>query len=105
MVLLGDAAHATTPFAGQGANQAVQDAYSLALKLEMLAAGRLPSLSAALGEYERIRKPVTRRIVAMSRYIGAMETASGPLMVLRDLMFSKSSVLIKALAEAVKLNV
>jgi 2-polyprenyl-6-methoxyphenol hydroxylase-like FAD-dependent oxidoreductase len=30
VVLLGDSCHATTPFVGQGANQAMLDAYSLA---------------------------------------------------------------------------
>ena len=33
IVLCGDAAHALPPFLGQGANQAIQDAYCLALKL------------------------------------------------------------------------
>jgi salicylate hydroxylase len=30
VVLVGDSCHATTPFVGQGANQAIADAYSLA---------------------------------------------------------------------------
>jgi salicylate hydroxylase len=50
ITLLGDAAHAMEPFQGQGAAQAVEDAYVLA---ECLAAD--PDVYAALRRYERIR--------------------------------------------------
>jgi salicylate hydroxylase len=36
VVLLGDSAHAMPPFMGQGANQAMQDAYCLANKLSQV---------------------------------------------------------------------
>jgi salicylate hydroxylase len=50
ITLLGDAAHAMEPFQGQGAAQAVEDAYVLA---ECLAAD--PDVFAALRRYENIR--------------------------------------------------
>lgn len=55
MVLLGDAAHAMPPFLGQGANQAIQDAYCLARELAALD-GKHASLDEALASYESTRK-------------------------------------------------
>jgi FAD binding domain len=52
VVLVGDAAHATTPGVGQGADQAIEDAVVLADRLA-------PSgdLATALAEYEATRRP------------------------------------------------
>jgi acetylornithine deacetylase/succinyl-diaminopimelate desuccinylase-like protein len=36
VVVMGDAAHAMAPFLGQGANQALQDAYQIALEIQTL---------------------------------------------------------------------
>src|SRR4029453_6533990 len=54
VVLVGDAAHATTPGVGQGAAQAIEDAVVLA---DRLASGG--DLGAAFTEYEAIRRPRT----------------------------------------------
>lgn len=89
LVLLGDSAHATSPFIGQGANQAIQDAYSLADKLAGLNDGRFSSTSQALEEYEKVRKPTTSRIVALSQLQGQLETAGGWQTHLRNLFFSQ----------------
>ena len=87
IVLLGDACHATTPFVGQGANQAIIDGYSLADKLIKLHNSEYKSLPDALLAYEKIRKPQTSTIVKMSSWIGAIETCSWPWSEIRDYMF------------------
>lgn len=65
--LIGDAAHATTPNLGQGACQAIEDAYVL---------GRLTEgktdLSAAFSEYPVLRLPKAHHIVNTSWKIGKM---------------------------------
>ncbi|GGF19222.1 FAD-dependent monooxygenase [Hymenobacter cavernae] len=65
VLLLGDAAHATTPNLGQGAGQAVEDAAVLASCLQKHA-----ELSAAFCEFERRRRPRTTRIVQTSWFLG-----------------------------------
>lgn len=58
--LLGDAAHPTLPFMAQGANLALEDAWSLAAAL-----ARHPGDSAAaLGRYARLRAPRAAKVVA-----------------------------------------
>eukprot|EP00930_Biecheleria_cincta_P100038 TRINITY_DN91643_c0_g1_i1.p1 TRINITY_DN91643_c0_g1~~TRINITY_DN91643_c0_g1_i1.p1 ORF type:complete len:440 (+),score=56.22 TRINITY_DN91643_c0_g1_i1:41-1360(+) len=74
-VLLGDAAHAMPPFLGQGANQALQDAYSLANELRAFQQGRHGSLSDALRAYESSRKLPNARLTLSSRILGFVETA------------------------------
>lgn len=69
-VLIGDAAHATTPFMGQGANQAIQDAACLTRLLH-----ESPSVEAALEAYAQRREPPTSRIIGMSNAIGKIRTA------------------------------
>mmetsp|Transcript_27310 Transcript_27310/g.55901 ORF Transcript_27310/g.55901 Transcript_27310/m.55901 type:complete len:241 (+) Transcript_27310:937-1659(+) len=61
-VLIGDAAHAMPPFLGQGANQAIQDAYCLSNELCKAAPGAGGGgdvLGKALSDFERQRKPAT----------------------------------------------
>ncbi|GBG27873.1 Kynurenine 3-monooxygenase [Hondaea fermentalgiana] len=71
VVLMGDAAHATTPFMGQGANQAIQDATCLA----RLLAENPSEVDAALAQFYKIREPVTSRIIAASKVAGKLRTA------------------------------
>jgi 2-polyprenyl-6-methoxyphenol hydroxylase-like FAD-dependent oxidoreductase len=61
MVLVGDAAHPTTPNLGQGANMAIDDGIALARCLR-----DCPSVSMALAQYQRERLPRTRQIVKRS---------------------------------------
>jgi 2-polyprenyl-6-methoxyphenol hydroxylase-like FAD-dependent oxidoreductase len=56
-VLVGDAAHAMPPFLGQGANQAIQDAYALARAL-----AEADTVAAALAQYQRARLPPTAQV-------------------------------------------
>ena len=60
--LLGDSAHATLPYLGQGAAMAIEDGYVLAL---CLSTSEDPD--EALRLYEQLRKTRTRRVVLASR--------------------------------------
>ena len=65
IAIMGDAAHATTPYQGQGAGQATEDA----LVLETLL-GRVKdrkNVSDAFASYDQVRRPRTQRIVTTSR--------------------------------------
>jgi 2-polyprenyl-6-methoxyphenol hydroxylase-like FAD-dependent oxidoreductase len=62
MIIIGDAAHATTPSSGQGASMAIEDALVLAQCLR-----DLPEISAAFTRYEALRRKRVERIVAHGR--------------------------------------
>jgi 2-polyprenyl-6-methoxyphenol hydroxylase-like FAD-dependent oxidoreductase len=74
IVLLGDAAHATTPGAGQGAAQAIEDAVALAARV---ADGG--ELAVALTEYESIRRPRARAVFKLSRRADRAGQLASPL--------------------------
>lgn len=81
-VLLGDAAHATSPSAGQGASLALEDAIVLAKCLR-----DLPDLQDAFGLYERLRRERAEKVVAFSRQRGNNKAAPNALARwLRDLI-------------------
>ena len=73
VVLLGDAAHATTPNLGQGAAQAIEDALVLADQLDTHS-----RVADALQSYELIRQPKTRFIIERSRQIGRVAHVANP---------------------------
>lgn len=85
--LAGDACHAMPPFLGQGANQALQDAWVLAEQLARARDDSAEEKTAALRRYEAIRKPPTTAIMLSSRVIGFVETGSGLVAVARDAAF------------------
>jgi 2-polyprenyl-6-methoxyphenol hydroxylase-like FAD-dependent oxidoreductase len=64
-VLIGDAAHATSPHAGQGASIALEDA----LRLARLLQGR-GELRETFAQFEAERRPRTERVVALARRNG-----------------------------------
>lgn len=73
MALLGDAAHATTPWQGQGAGQALEDA--LVLKHLLTDPSTSPNrsqLSNVFYAYDQIRRPRTQRVVKTSREAGML---------------------------------
>jgi 2-polyprenyl-6-methoxyphenol hydroxylase-like FAD-dependent oxidoreductase len=74
VALLGDAAHAMLPNLGRGACEAILDADQL---VRSLAAG--PDVPTALRDYDRRRRPVTRRAVERSRVAMSVATTSVPL--------------------------
>lgn len=68
--VMGDAAHATFPFNGQGAAQAIEDAAVLnALFKEVT---RLEEVDAALQAYDEVRRPRSQKVAALSRQFGRM---------------------------------
>lgn len=82
VVLLGDAAHATTPNMGQGAGQAIEDAVILASQLKHY------PLTDALVNYERERIGRTGQITRMSDRIGKVAQLQGNILVaLRNALF------------------
>ena len=78
--LIGDAAHAATPYMGQGGCQAVEDAYALALSL----AQHPTDPAAAFAALHRLRHARARRIGRTSRLLGRLGYLSGPLGALRN---------------------
>lgn len=100
IVLIGDASHATSPYMGQGANQAIQDAVALATRLANVGK-EYTNVAAALQSYEARRKPVTTEITNNSYMLGRLETSSGLQAYGRDaLMWGllSSGILLKQLA-------
>ncbi|HEY9229982.1 MAG TPA: FAD-dependent monooxygenase [Gemmatimonadaceae bacterium] len=74
IVLLGDAAHATTPNLGQGAAQAIEDSLVLAEQIDNNA-----RIDVALQSYEAIRQRKTRLIVERSRTLGRVAHVANPI--------------------------
>jgi salicylate hydroxylase len=81
LTLLGDAAHPMLPHAGQGANQAIEDAVALATVLSR--ADRV-SAPRALLIYEALRRERTTRMQRLSRLNGALYEAAGGDLEVRD---------------------
>jgi FAD-dependent urate hydroxylase len=79
MVIIGDAAHAMSPAAGQGASQAIEDAVVLAMCLRDEV-----TPERAFATYQRLRRERVEKVVAQGKRNGARK-APGPIgRVLRD---------------------
>lgn len=84
ILLLGDAAHATTPNMGQGAGQAIEDAYVLMESLK-----ETSSIKRAFKLYEWRRWRKAKKVITLSRQIGWAAQWSHPMLVkARDIIFS-----------------
>ena len=81
LTLLGDAAHPMLPHAGQGANQAIEDAVAIAAVLSRADRASAPR---ALLIYERLRRERTAGVQRMSRFNGALYEAAGGDLSARD---------------------
>jgi 3-(3-hydroxy-phenyl)propionate hydroxylase len=73
--LLGDAAHLTPPFIGQGLCAGLRDAMNLSWKLAGVINGSLPA--DMLDTYQVERKPHARKMIALALTIGHAMTAGG----------------------------
>ena len=70
VTMLGDAAHATTPFQGQGAGQAIEDALVItSLLAKVQSVNQIPN---ALMVYNQVRRPRGQRVVETSRESGRL---------------------------------
>lgn len=83
LVLIGDAAHAMTPFAAQGACMAIEDAWILAQYLAEM------SLEAALPAFEKIRRPRLDRVRKRAAFNRFAYHARGPIRIGRDFVLSR----------------
>ena len=75
--LLGDAAHLTPPFIGQGMGAGLRDAANLAWKLAGVLDGTLPE--SFLDTYQAERKPHARALIRMAKLVGRAMTEGGDL--------------------------
>src|SRR4029079_19703419 len=73
--LLGDAAHLTPPFVGQGMAAGLRDALNLTWKLVGVLGGTLPE--SVLDTYERERKLHAAAMILMTVSMGAAMTGGG----------------------------
>lgn len=73
--LLGDAAHLTPPFIGQGMGAGLRDAANLAWKLAGVLHGTLPE--SVLDTYEAERKPHARHMIRLAMLVGKAMTEGG----------------------------
>ncbi len=71
--LIGDAAHATTPNMGQGACQAIEDAFVLSECLYTY------EITKAFSEYQKLRLPKAHLVVKTSWFIGKMAHFKNPI--------------------------
>ena len=78
MLLAGDAAHLTPPFAGQGMNSGLRDAHNLAWKLDE--ALRADDPEPFLASYETERKPHAWQMIELARRMGQVMMPTSPLM-------------------------
>ncbi|CAE7926959.1 nicC, partial [Symbiodinium sp. KB8] len=85
IVLLGDAAHASAPFMGQGGNMAMEDGWVLGKVLLNVKADGF-SLLEALQRYESKRMSHCEGIVSKSTTVGGMNTSTGFKARLRNFM-------------------
>ena len=87
--MMGDAAHATTPYQGQGAGQAIEDALVLGT---LLAEVSDPSMiQNAFLAFDQVRRVRTQRVVSTSREAGQLvsmrsEGVGGDLEKMRELL-------------------
>ena len=100
ITLVGDAAHPMTPFLGQGACQALEDAVVLG---ESLSNGG--DIRNGLQEYERRRIPRANAFVVRSRRVGQIARVSNPILVaMRNGLLKRVSPTLQARQIAAMIN-
>jgi salicylate hydroxylase len=88
VALIGDAAHAMTPFAAQGAAMAIEDADTLA---HFAGASPATDPAAALAAWERSRKPRVAKVARRGALNHLAWHAAGPVALARDLFLKLRS--------------
>ena len=88
--ILGDAAHMMPPFAGQGLNSGIRDAFNLSWKIAMAVKGLAGD--ALLDTYELERKPHAHAMVELSKRLGkVVMTTNKRAAVLRDVVLGTAA--------------
>jgi salicylate hydroxylase len=82
VALIGDAAHAMTPFAAQGAAMAIEDAWTLAANV----AAAPGDLASALSRWEAERRPRVEKVARRGAFNRFAWHASGPVALARNLV-------------------
>jgi salicylate hydroxylase len=82
-ILIGDAAHAMTPFAAQGAAMAIEDAHELARCL-----ADSPDVPSAFARYEAARRPRIDRVRKRATFNRFAYHAAGPVRIARNLVLA-----------------
>ncbi len=85
LILLGDAAHAVTPFAAQGAAMAIEDAAALAQALDA------PDRISALQHYDTVRKQRLGTVAKRGKLNRFAYHSTGPLALVRNMLFAMRS--------------
>jgi FAD-dependent urate hydroxylase len=80
MVLIGDAAHATSPSSGQGASMAIESAIQVARCLR-----DMPTVPAAFEAYDQLRRTRVQRVIAAGRDVDSRKAPGPAARVLRDM--------------------
>lgn len=102
VLLIGDAAHATTPNLGQGAGQAIEDSIVLNQIIK-----KQRDIETAFVAFEKLRRPKSKKIINMSWRIGkAAQIAHPALISIRNalLRLLPAQVLEKQVESAIKTN-
>ncbi len=73
--LLGDAAHLTPPFVGQGMGAGLRDAMNLSWKIAGVLSGDLPE--SVLDTYQEERKPHAQAMIRLAKLVGVSMTQGG----------------------------
>lgn len=84
--LIGDAAHAMTPYAAQGAAMAIEDGAALASAL-----AAAPDIASALARYEALRRARLARVAGRARFNRFAWHAAGPVAAARNLVLRTRS--------------
>lgn len=84
MIVIGDAAHATSPASGQGASMAIEDAVELARCLR-----DLPGPAAAFARFEALRRARVEQVVAQGARSSNQKAAGPVARVVRDLVLPR----------------
>jgi 2-polyprenyl-6-methoxyphenol hydroxylase-like FAD-dependent oxidoreductase len=85
MIIIGDAAHATSPAAGQGASMAIEDSITLGKCLRDAS-----DVPAAFAAYEDLRRERVEAVVAQGKHNGDGKVAGPVMRLLRDHFITKA---------------
>jgi len=93
VTLLGDAAHATSPYAAYGAGMAIEDGYYLARHLRGQTLDDIGAIGRALAAYERQREARTAQTALFARTLGRIYHTKNPVLQrLRDAALDHSRI-------------